>query len=119
MSIKPQIAGSDMYMIRLKCRCLKYSRVRRKRSDMYMMRLKYHDYPNTVNSKKMVHYKITLKSEHPSNTLTIQIKWDSTNIEGYGNHIMFQRPGYYLSATFLFKKHLYFTGGYHLQSFRL
>jgi len=86
---------------------------------MYMIRLKCHDYPNTVNSKKMVHYKITLKSEHPSNTLTILINWVSTNIERYGNHIMFQRPGYYLSATFLFKKHLYFKGGYHLQSFRL
>lgn len=41
MSIKPQIAGSDMYMIRLK----------------------YHDYPNTVNNKKMVHDGSVLNSE--------------------------------------------------------
>lgn len=86
---------------------------------MYMIRLKYHDYPNTVNSIKTVNYKITLKSDHPSNTLIMMINWGSTYIKRYGNHIMFQRPSYYLSATFMFKKHLYFKGGYQLQSFRL
>lgn len=30
---------------------------------MYMIRLKYHDYPNTVNSKKMVHDGSVLNSE--------------------------------------------------------